>query len=173
MFNPIYTPRGGGNYQEPKIDNNAGEIVSDATVKKGGSGHMEVKEELEASPGPSNHEGGEGGMTSEPRRNEVNRGGQSVLVRGGAELVTCTTEAKTIEESNRLIAMCSKKLGSLKALSAFFLKLQRLGVGTTRAENMAADITWQNVLRSEQEVLKEKGKTGQEKDSRTVRIILR
>ena len=68
MINPIYLPRGGGNNQEPEIDNNVGEIVSDATVEGGGSNSMEVKEEPEASTGPSNHVGGEEGSEAGERK---------------------------------------------------------------------------------------------------------
>ena len=38
---------------------------------------------------------------------------------------------------------------------------------------MTKDITWQNILRSESELQKSRGKEDQEKDVRTVRIILR
>ena len=76
-------------------------------------------------------------------------------------------------KSDYTISRGATKLGSLKALVAFFKKLERLGVGTRRAELMTKDITWQNVLRSESELLKSKGMEDQEKDVRTVRIILR
>ena len=41
------------------------------------------------------------------------------------------------------------------------------------AENMASDITWQNVLKGECEQVKMLGKWGQEREDRTVRVILR
>ena len=72
-----------------------------------------------------------------------------------------------------MISRSATKLGSLKALVSFFKKLERLGVGTRRAELMTKDITWQNVLKSESELLKSKGIENQERDIRTVRIILR
>ena len=83
------------------------------------------------------------------------------------------TDVKSESDSNQLISLCANKLGSLRSLAAFFKRLERLGVGTQRAELMAADKTWQNVLRSENEVLKEKRKLGQDREERTVRVVLR
>ena len=72
-----------------------------------------------------------------------------------------------------MIIKCSTTLGALKALTAFFAKLERLGVGTRRAEGMASDIECQNVLRSGSKDMKARGKSNQEKQEsrRTVRII--
>ena len=168
MSNQSTIPRGGGNNKEPETNNYAGVIASGTTVE--GEGRpMEVKGEFEANTGLVKMEGGEGSSDMMG----VRGGSQKKSVRGGVKTAHSQREARTVEESNRLIALCSAKLGSLRALSAFFMKMQRLGVGTTRAEKMAADITWQNILRSEREVLKERGKPGQEKDERTVRIVMR
>ena len=54
----------------------------------------------------------------------------------------------SMSSNSTMINKCSTKLGSLKALKAFFMKLERVGVGTSRAEGMAKDIIWQNVLQS-------------------------
>lgn len=72
-----------------------------------------------------------------------------------------------------ILSRGATKLGGLKALKAFFSKLERLGVGTRRAENIASDITWQNVLKGECEQVKMLGKRGQEREDRTVRTVLR
>ena len=65
----------------------------------------------------------------------------------------------------------------MTALLAFFSKLERLGVGTSRAEGMANDIIWQNILKGGSEILKEKGRNNQERGTeerkRTVRVVMR
>ena len=82
---------------------------------------------------------------------------------------------KEIENNDIMIKKCSIKLGALTALLPFFAKLERLGVGTKRAERMAEDIVWQNDLHGGIEIMKEK--SNQEKCSeerkRTVRVLLR
>lgn len=66
-------------------------------------------------------------------------------------------------DSDYLIAKGATKLGEGKALKGFFSKLERLGVGTRRAEMMASDIVWQNVLKYDSEENKKIGKKGQER----------
>ena len=46
------------------------------------------------------------------------------------------------------VEILSKSKGGLEALRAMFLKLERKGVGTTRSEEIAKDITYQNIMRS-------------------------
>ena len=57
--------------------------------------------------------------------------------RGGDEIRSIRskptfTRAQSESDSNCLISKFSTKLGALKALASFFMKLERLGVGTRR-----------------------------------------
>ena len=102
----IYIPRGGGNHQEPEVNNYAGD--ANVTVKEGGK-PMEIEERIDAMSGSKIQGGGEGGCANmkEGEPEEKNK----TYVRGGVRNVLKQPEKKTVEESNRLILLYSSKLG--------------------------------------------------------------
>ena len=154
----------------------ANTVISDSEKEEDNLGHEVIKELIDAvqeSSDPIGATSGEGDLPILNDEDEEEWGKEWDRKWGVKREEIAGDLPWTREKRLAEIEVMSKSKGGLEAIRAMFLKLERMGVGTTRSEEIARDITYQNVLKSVDKEAKLKPKSEQPRSVRTVRTILR